>query len=72
MDRGSELDYSVYSREDEDFPQTQRTMRLTMEGPTIEKLVEEVQHVVVHSTTELEVLKLELSDLHNKVENPIE
>jgi len=43
-----------------------------MEGPTIENLVEEVQQVVLQGSTDIVVLRMEFSDLHNKIEVPFE
>jgi len=43
-----------------------------MEGPTKEKLVEEVKYATVESIADREVLKMEFSELRHKVEKPTE
>lgn len=56
----------------QDKLKTQRMMRLVMEGPNIEKLVEEVQKVVVQGFANIEVLKVEFINLQSKVDAPAE
>ena len=47
-------------------------MRLAAEGPTIEKLVEEVKQAATQSVTEVAVVQVELGDLHSKITAPAE
>lgn len=42
-------------------------MHLVMEGPTTEKLIEEVQQVMVQDSTDIAMLNMEFNDLCNKV-----
>jgi len=42
-------------------------MGLTVEGPTIEKLVEEVEQAMMKGTTDLQVLKMEFNELQGKI-----
>ena len=51
----------------------QRTMGLVVEGPTIDKLVEEVQQATMQGTIDLQPLKIEFNSLQAKIkETPVE
>ena len=43
------------------------TMRLVVEGPTTEKLVEEVRQAAAESSVEVAVIQVELADLCSKI-----
>jgi len=52
--------------------QMQQIMKLAAEGPSIEKLIEEVKQVVTKSTAEVALVQVELGDLRNKITVPTE
>ena len=52
--------------------QTQKTMRLAVEGPTTEKLNKDVQQVAAQSDVEVVVIKVEMGGLHSKIAAPAE
>jgi len=52
--------------------ETQQMMRLVVEGPANEKLIEEVQKVVTQSTVEVVVIQVGLGDLCSEIVVPSE
>lgn len=45
-------------------------MCLVVEGPTTDKLMEEMQQAAIESTADIETLQVELGGLYNKIEAP--
>jgi len=52
--------------------QTQQTMRVAVEGPTMEKLVDEVQWATMQSVVEVIVVQVGLGGLRSKITTPVE
>lgn len=71
IDEASELTLLVQSKL-KGMQQTQRTMGFVVEGPTTEKLVEEVQKAATQAKIDLHVLNLELHELQANIEAPTE
>ena len=50
----------------------QETLRLVIEGPTTEKLIEEDRQAATQSAAEVAVIQVELGDLRSKIATPTE